>query len=277
MKQVILNNKMYRYTANQNNSTNQIAIFLLGALQDISSVSAFSEHFSETLNCITVEIPGTGFAQALEPTVTIREQTEMLIDFIQYMDIKSAHIIGFSYATAIAVELCAQWKGVKSLSICGGIPGIPSSGVMATKRMIAAAMQSKEEFATSFIDSLTVDNPKIPRSLGIKKAMRRNISKMEDDRIQMFFDNSVRLLVHKPSDISHISVPSLICAAEFDPYVTKEVAKQFSDELSNSSFYEIKNADHLAHLQYPNIVARALILLASSSVTVERTLAELTI
>ncbi|WP_390335397.1 alpha/beta fold hydrolase [Veronia pacifica] len=276
MKNVILNNKMYRYTIHENKSTDQVAIFLLGALQDIESVTHFSRAFSETLTCITVEVPGTGYADPLAPTTTIRDQSQMLIDFIEHMDIDAAHIIGFSYATAISVELCSLWSGVKSLSICGGVPGIPSSGIHATKKMIASTMQGKSEFAATFIESLTVDNSDIPRSRVIKKAMQKSISRLADERIQMFFDNSVRLLVHKPTNLDAIQVPALVCAAEFDPYVTTQVAKSFSDNLRNSSYIEIKNADHLVHLQHPDVVAEALIALASSSVNVEQRLQTLT-
>ncbi|MEZ8028344.1 alpha/beta fold hydrolase [Enterovibrio norvegicus] len=272
MKQVILNNKTYRYTVRENSETSQVAIFLLGALQDIESVRSYSDEFSKTLTCVTVEIPGTGFAELLDPTVSIREQSKMLVDFIEFMRIESAHVIGFSYATAISVELCSVWKGVKSLSICGGVPGIPKSGIAATKRMIASAMLGKLEFANSFIESLTSENPDIPRSRAIKKAMRSNISNLDESRIQQFFDNSVRLLVHKPTNIHEIAIPAVICAAEHDPYVTTQVARDFSNALQNSHFYEIKNADHLAHLQHPDKVSKALILLASSAVNVEKSL-----
>ncbi|WP_087022885.1 alpha/beta fold hydrolase [Thaumasiovibrio subtropicus] len=277
MKQVILNNKMYRYTVMENTSTKQVAIFLLGALQDIESVSKYTEQFSKILTCITVEIPGTGYAEPLDPTVSIHDQGCILLDFINYMDISSAHIIGFSYATAIAVELCHIWPGVKSLSICGGVPGIPQSGVAATKNMIAASMLGKSAFAKSFIESLTVNRDDIPRQRVIKKAMEKNISQLEEDRIQMFFNNSVRLLVHKPINLDKIAIPAVICAAEHDPYVTTKIAKEFAQQLPNSHYYEIPKSDHLAHLEQPEKVTKALILLASSAVSIERTLNELTV
>ncbi|PKF48618.1 alpha/beta hydrolase, partial [Enterovibrio nigricans] len=260
----------------QNDSTNQVAIFLLGALQDIESVTSFTEAFSKTLTCITVEVPGTGYAEPLESAISIREQSEMLLDFINYMKIESAHVIGFSYATAISVELCNIWRGVKSLSICGGVPGIPASGIAATKRMIAATMQSKSDFAKTFIDSLTVNHPDIPRANVIKRAMEKSISRLADERIDMFFDNSVRLLVHKPTNVEQISVPTMVCAAEHDPYVTTKVAKEFSDKLPNSHYVEIKNSDHLVHLEQPEKVAKALIALALSAVSVEQMLQPLT-
>lgn len=124
----ILNGNHYRYSFHHCPGSDQYAIFLLGALQDIESVDSFSKHFATKLNCITVEVPGTGHTENLESTISIRTQAMMLLDLIDYLGVNSAHIIGFSYATAVAVELCDIWPNVLTMSICGGVPGIPSSG-----------------------------------------------------------------------------------------------------------------------------------------------------
>lgn len=268
----ILNGNYFRYSIYPSETeTSQYAIFLLGALQDIESVDTYSRHFSKTLNCITIEVPGTGCTDPIDSTISIRTQTQMLLDLIEHLKLKSAHVIGFSYATAISIELCDIWQGVLSLSICGGVPGIPKSGRHATKQMIAASMIGPREFAQSFTESLTVVNENIPRNRAIIKATKRNIEKMPQSRIDIFFENSVRLLVHTPSNLN-ISVPSTICVGEFDPYVTKETAEEFASNLKNSNFIIVNNADHLIHLQYPEKVAEILIAQSRASVQLSRTL-----
>ncbi|MDE1306263.1 hypothetical protein L9W77_04210 [Vibrio aestuarianus] len=52
-----------------------MSFFLLGALQDIESVDSFSRAFSQEINCLTVEVPGTGRTKPLDSTISIREQT----------------------------------------------------------------------------------------------------------------------------------------------------------------------------------------------------------
>ncbi|WP_087024064.1 alpha/beta fold hydrolase [Thaumasiovibrio subtropicus] len=271
MENIILNRKKYRYTIHKNEATDQVAIFLLGALQDIESVENFSNSFSKTLTCITVEIPGTGCADPIEPTVTIREQAQLLLDFITHMKIEKAHVIGFSYATAIAVEICDLWSGAQSLSVSVGVPGIPCTGRKATKKVMAATMIDKQTFARSFVENLLSDNETIPRGKVIKKAMLKSISNLPDERLEMFYDNSVRLLMHTPTNLN-LTIPSIICAGEHDPYCTTTLVKQFAKQVSNSRYHEIKAADHLAHLQHPEKVSNALILLASTSVHIEKTL-----
>lgn len=276
IQKIVLNGRQYRYRAYPSKHSDQFAIFLLGALQDIESVHAFSTRFATQLNCITIEVPGTGRTTPLDSTISIRDQAKMLKDLIHYLGIDKAHVMGFSYATAVAVELCDLWPNVLSLSICGGVPGIPSSGRFATKKMIAAAMESPVAFAKSFTHSLTITHPDIPRNSAIIRATEREVSKMEQERIDVFFENSARLLVHTPANIENINIPCTICVGEFDPYVTKEVAQEFSAKLNRSHFIVIKNADHLVHLQHPDKVADILIAQAASSVALQKTFASLT-
>ena len=271
----ILNGNHYRYSFYPCLGSEQTLVFLLGALQDIESVHSFSTHFATKMNCITIEVPGTGHTENLESTTSIRDQAIMLHDFIEYLGVRAAHIVGFSYATAVAVELCDIWPNVQSMSICGGVPGIPSSGRLATKKMIAAAMDTPDKFATSFTESLTVRNSDIPKNQAIIRATKRNITAMSQERIDVFFENSVRLLVHKPSNIQHITIPCTICVGELDPYVTKETAEQFSNQLKNSHLVIIKNADHLVHLQHPEKVAAAMLAQAETQQALQKTLAAL--
>lgn len=271
----VLNGNHYRYSHLNCDNSDQTIIFLLGALQDIESVQSFSTHFATKMNCITIEIPGTGHTENLESTISIRDQATMLRDFIGYLGISSAHVIGFSYATAVAVELCSLWPNVQSMSICGGVPGIPSSGRLATKKMIAAAMNSPSSFAASFTESLTVNNADIPKNKAIIRATERNIKAMPQERIDVFFENSVRLLVHTPSNIEQITVPCTICVGEFDPYVTKETAEKFAKTLNNSHLVVIKNADHLVHLQHPDKVARAMLAQVEAQLVLHNQLAEI--
>ncbi|WP_260261817.1 alpha/beta fold hydrolase [Vibrio intestinalis] len=272
----VLNGNQYRYSFYPCDDSDQHVIFLLGALQEIESVDSFSKSFANKLNCITIEVPGTGLTQPLDSTISIRDQTSMLLDLINYLGITSAHVIGFSYATAIAVELCDLWKNVLTLSIFGGVPGIPTSGRLATKKMIAAAMESPSDFAQTFTKSLTVNHPDIPRNNAIIKATERGVAKLEQERIDVFFENSVRLLVHTPTNIENISIPSTVCVGEYDPYVTTDIALEFANKLKNSHFVVLKNADHLAHLQHPEKVAAIMIAQASSLIELKKTLTSLT-
>ncbi|MCG9595125.1 alpha/beta hydrolase [Vibrio sp. Isolate25] len=272
----VLNGKHYRYSYQYCDDSEQYIVFLLGALQDIESVHSFSTQFATKMNCITIEIPGTGHTENLESTVSIRDQAIMLRDFIRYLGVEAAHIIGFSYATAVAVELCDIWPNVQSMSICGGVPGIPSSGRLATKKMIAAAMVSPSAFAQSFTESLTVLDDNIPKNKAIIRATVRNIKAMPQERIDVFFENSVRLLVHTPSHIDRITAPCTICVGEFDPYVTKETAEMFAQQLPNSHLVVIKNADHLVHLQHPETVVRAMLAQAEAQLLLQKQLATIT-
>lgn len=261
-----LNNNHYRYSVYENKCTDEYGILLLGALQEIESVESFSQHFSKTLNTIVIEAPGTGKTPPIHSSISIHEQAKTLLDIIKYLNIEKAHIFAFSYATALSVELCHLWGNVQTLSIAGGVPGIPESGRAATLNMIADAVRDKKQFAHTFVNSLTSDIPTIPRNKVIKRSAISGLQKYDSNRINSFIENSIRLLVHRPSSLSAVVAPCLICVGEHDPYVTQEVAYDFFKSLSNAHFLIIKNADHLMHLQYPEKIAQAMITLAQRSV-----------
>ena len=132
--------------------------------------------------------------------------------------------------------------------------------------MIADAVKDKKGFAHTFVNSLTSDIPSIPRNKAIKRSAISALQKYDSDRINSFIENSIRLLVHKPSHLAVIP-PCLVCVGEYDPYVTKEAAYNFFKSLKNAYFLVIKNADHLVHIQHPEKTAQAMITLAQSFVS----------
>ncbi|PKF50651.1 alpha/beta fold hydrolase [Enterovibrio nigricans] len=272
-EKIILNGNTFRFSFHPNENTGQTVIFMFGALQDIESVERYSKHFSQYVNCYSLELPGTGQTSVLDSRFSIQHQSEMLLEFINHKQLDSVHLIVFSYATAVAVELCKIWPNVLSMSVCCGVPGVPVSGRPATKVILGAALQpNTEEFASLFTKSLTVEDPEIPRNSAIIKATEKGVSKLQRERIDMFFENTVRLFVYSPRDLSGIRTPTTVLVGEADPYVTVDEAKQFSNSLPSSQFLTIKNADHFIHLQHPKVVAETMIERAKSFVMAERTL-----
>ncbi|MBX2809484.1 MAG: alpha/beta hydrolase [Cellvibrionaceae bacterium] len=260
---LMLDNQQYRYAKYENTETNQSAIFLLGALQEIESVQFFCEYFAKTLNVIVVELPGTGLNPPLPSTYPITGQSKFLLQFIEFLGLNSAHILAFSYSTAVAIELYSIWDGVLSISICGGVPGIPEAGRLRTIAMMADALRDRREFSKEFIDTLTVEDKNIPRGKVIARSAMQKVFKYTDAQLISFCENTIRLLGYKPSfNLSEISIPCSLCVGEKDPYVTHENALSFVKSLANCSFTRVKNSDHLVHIQHPEEIAKLMIFLA---------------
>ncbi|ADZ91129.1 alpha/beta fold hydrolase [Marinomonas mediterranea] len=256
----------YRYAIYGCEGSDNYGIFLLGALQEIATVEFFSKYFARTLNTIVIEAPGTGENAVLSGTVTIREQSKMVLDLIQCLGVEEAHIFAVSYGTAIGVELCDIWNGVKSLSVACGVPGIPESARMATIDVIAAARRDRKTFANTFVNVLTVDKDTIPKNDVIRRSVIRSVSKYDDYRAISFIENSIRLLAHKPTNLAAVSMPAVVIVGEHDPYATLKITKGFADQLQNAHYVVLKDADHLLHLQQPEKLAQALIALAKNQI-----------
>lgn len=272
MKEInlILDNIEYKYSIYRKNNDKKYVVFLLGALQDIDSVDNFSKYFSKTINTIVIEAPGTGHTAPLIGNISVRDQAEMVLKLIRHLDIERAHLVGFSYATTISVELCDLWDGVQSLSIGCGAPGIPKGNRTSTLGFIGAAMGGdKKHFGNFFADLMLSGEPSVPRGRAIHRSIVSGAMKFDDHRIESFVENTVRLLAYKPTNLDSITVPCLILVGEYDPYVTSEITQAFYSKLKNAHYVVIKNADHMIHLQYPEKVKEALITLAKNQIELE--------
>ena len=258
-KDVFLDGNHYRFSHFKNSKTKEIGVFLLGALQELESVDFFSKTFSTHINLFTLETPGTGMTKSLQATTSIREQALFVEKFLQAQNIKDVHLFVFSSSTAIAVELFSIHSGIKTISICGGIPGIPQSARYETTALLGDAIRSRNEFSKNFIDGLTVKELH-PKSKVIARSARQKVFKYSEEQMGCFIENTLRLLTYKPSfDLKKIDIPCLLCIGENDPYVTESEARQFVSSLQNGRFVRIKGADHLTHIQEPQATAEAML------------------
>lgn len=250
-----INKKSFRYSLKTNADSAQTTVILLGAMQYIESLSSYVEEAQRYSTVYVVELPGTGKNPALDSCFRIEDQTAYLRDFLCSQKIKKAHIVAFSYSTSIAVELSKTWP-VLSLSICCGVPSIPRSTRNKTKRMLSASTISALEFANEFTNCLTVKNTDIPRNSAIIRSTKSQIAKFTQADIDVFFENTVRLMTYSP-DLTHFQVPTVVVVGEYDPYVTVNDAREFASTI-NAYFVVLNNADHMIHIEYPERLSEIL-------------------
>ncbi len=259
---ITINDNLYRYAVYPNSETDESGIFLIGNLQEIESVEFFSTEFSKALNIIVIELPGTGLTDPLPAWYSIQDQAILLHDFIKKLKIESAHILAFSYAVPVALEFCLLYEGALSLSMCGGMAGIPTKSRADTMAIMAAALRDRKAFAEELIAGLTVVDKNIPRGHVIARSAKQKVYKYTDKQIDCFCENTIRILAYKPSNLSTISIPCLLFIGQLDPYVTPENATALSNQLTQCQLIYVPNADHLVHLEQSQTTADLMIQLA---------------
>ncbi|WNO10570.1 alpha/beta hydrolase [Teredinibacter sp. KSP-S5-2] len=263
VNEIWLNDHMYRYSVYKNHQIEfPLGVFLIGNLQEIESVEFFSEYFSKYLNLYVVEVPGTGLTNPLSATYSIQEQAKLLKEFLIRMGIPYAHLLAFSYATPVALELCLAWENIITLSMCGGMAGIPEPSRLDTMAILGDAIRNRKKFADAFIDGLTVEDKSIPRGKAISRSARQKVHKYTENQIRCFCENTVRILSYSPSDLSKIDIPCLLFIGKEDPYVTEKNALDLVNKLPFCEFEMIENADHLVHLEFPEKTANLMVKLA---------------
>jgi pimeloyl-ACP methyl ester carboxylesterase len=254
---IIIKNRLYRYAFYKNSHSNDYGIFLMGTLQDIESVNFFSHAFSQKLNLFVIEVPGTGLTTPLPAMFSMQDQADMLCDFIEHMRVPDAHVFSFSYSVPIALELCTKIPNrIHSLSMYGGMTGVANEFRSISMGILHDAIYDRKNFGESFINMMMTKEVEVPRSAIIARSAKQKILKQPQSQIDCFCENTIRLLSYKPSEkIPSIQQPCMLIIGKQDPYVTLKQASELAQQLPNCTFEIIPNADHLAHIEYPDIVA----------------------
>ncbi len=268
INEIWLNGYLYRYAYYQcAHEGAPLGVFLIGNLQEIESVNFFSEYFSGYLNLYVVEVPGTGLTDPLLAVDSIQDQSSLLLDFLECVNISNAHILAFSYATPVALELCVKWSGAITLSMCGGMVGIPKASRLTTMAILGDAIRDRKRFAEEFIKGLTVSDKSIPRGKVIARSARQKVFQYTEKQVRCFCENTVRILAYKPSDFSTLVIPCFLFIGKKDPYVTIENALNLVGLLPNCGFDVVENADHLVHLECPDVTAELMVRLAKETMS----------
>lgn len=265
--EIHINDLKYRYTYYEQNPNAPYGIFLMGTLQEIESVTYFSENFAEYLNLFVVEIPGLGHTDPLPSTYSIQDQAAMLLDFVKLLKIPSAHVMAISYSTPIAAEFCGLWPGARSLSLCGGTAGVDATLRRGSMVILAEAYNDRKAFAKRFIEGMTVNDPKIKNGKVIARRSRMHIYSHTDKQMECFCENTLRLLAYKPSkNLSRFKQPSLLFIGDQDPYVSRRKALELASALPNCEFQLIPHADHLVHIEYPELTTSLMLKLTQEDI-----------
>lgn len=127
MKTVVRGNEVFAATGGRAHSaTRPWLIFLHGSGQSSMTWTQQSRTFAyDGFNVAALDFPGHGQSEG-EPLTTIEAMADWVIDFMDKMEIVSAHIVGHSQGCLTAIELGARYpERVSSIAFIAGAGAIP--------------------------------------------------------------------------------------------------------------------------------------------------------
>ncbi len=232
-------------------------LLLSGAFQDKNSWKKYITAFCQDCRIILVDLPGAGDSDLLPYTYDLAFLTEALRKIVIELQVDKIDLICVSYGTPIGYSFAKKYpEKISHLILMGTMKKIPDEVWDATRYAVLKVQENKmHEFAVHVINTLTYreDPGKINNSKLVERILYGALVKMNEDHKKKFIENTTRLLVQPPLDISGtMNTKSLIVTGEYDVYTKPGYCREIAQSIRNSVFLTVKNADHLFHLeQYP--------------------------
>lgn len=233
-------------------------LLLSGAFQDKYSWKRYINAFCQNYRIILVDLPGAGESDILPYNYDLTFLTEALNEVVQDLKVKKIELICVSYGTPVGYSFAKKYpEKISHLLLMGTMRKIPDEVREVTKNVVLEVKENRmHEFAVDVINTLTYrESPeKINNFRLVERILYGGLVKMNEDFKKKFIENTTRLLVHAPLDISvKVNAKALVLTGEYDVYTKPEYCRDIAKSINNSVFLTICNADHLFHLEQFNI------------------------
>jgi 3-oxoadipate enol-lactonase len=205
---------------------------------------------------IAPDLKGVGRSAVLEAPVTISNYADDLTDLLAVMEIREPVIIGFSLGVMIAVELYgrASLRPRALVLACGLVTAGKRDG---TEAMLARALTlgptafATEQAQAVFGAAFKRSHPDVVADFVQWRSAMDQSSLHHAFRAAYGFDLS--------SELTQISCPTLVMAAEDDPFVDPDLGRAMAGRIPGAEFLLIEGCGHMAPIEQPATFEQAIL------------------
>ena len=209
-----------------------------------SQVSSLSDH-----SIITYDLLGHGKTPYNKEEITLNDFSDQLDYLLKFLKIDKINLVGFSLGSLIALDFASKFQDkLKSLTLIGTTyKRTEEQRALVIERFEQAKLNkpiSKQALKRWFTDEYLENHPEI------YDQFIKILTKDDDDHLN--FLKAYKLFANHQYDIGmikHIIPKTLIMTGSDDLGSTVQMSKSLSDDLTNSSFIEIKNGKHLCSIE----------------------------
>jgi pimeloyl-ACP methyl ester carboxylesterase len=198
---------------------------------------------------ITYDLLGHGRTPYGKEEVTLNDFSNQLDDLLQFLKIDKINLVGFSLGSLVALDFASKFQDkLKSLILIGTTyKRTEEQRALVIERFEQAKSNnpiSKQALKRWFTDKYLNNHPEIYGQF------IEILTKDEDDHLN--FLKAYKLFANHQDDINiikNIKTKTLIMTGSGDTGSTVQMSKSLSNDLTNSSFIEIKNGKHLCSIE----------------------------
>jgi pimeloyl-ACP methyl ester carboxylesterase len=209
-----------------------------------SQVSSLSDH-----SIITYDLLGHGKTPFNKEEVTLNDFSDQLDYLLKFLKIDKINLVGFSLGSLVALDFASKFQDkLKSLTLIGTTyKRTEEQRALVIERFEQAKLNkpiSKQALKRWFTDQYLKDHPEI------YDQFIKILTKKDEDHLN--FLKAYKLFANHQDDIDtikNIKTKTLIMTGSDDTGSTVQMSKSLSNDLTNSSFIEIKNGKHLCSIE----------------------------
>ena len=256
-----------RYAA-MGDPKNPPLLLLHGVPENLQAWYAVAPPLSKNFYVIAVDWPGFGGSDPLEmkENYTSRHFAEVIVDFMDTMDIPKAHLVAtdISLLPALLVGLEYPDRVIK-LAVMDGIPfPRPQYSSWELKSFARKGSIIAKALVSWFpwISAQIVYIKGFYRGHSIPKEVRQEFakdgkSKAGQEAFLSYFQNFRKSQEYFETRAKELKTPVLVLWGQHDRFINKKLGQEIAETLPNAELKIIEKTGHYVHMDNPKELARA--------------------
>ncbi|MBE1555424.1 alpha/beta fold hydrolase [Sporosarcina limicola] len=232
-------------------------IFFNPLASDFTVWKSMVNFFKEDYEVVLIDYPGYGLSP-YEPIQSLEWLSDKILSQLQTLDLKPTHLIGYSFGSWIAQRLAtSELLNIKTLSLIGSSAHVYQLGIFMTEGWLeiletcGVDAMLKQLSYWSFHPLTFQQNPKL---LNIYvRSSKKGINNIETLKDQIKAISNYQ----EATDLSRISVPTLILRGEYDISYPKFCSEKLIKLIKDTTYIEIEHSAHSTLWEQPKEVIKA--------------------
>jgi pimeloyl-ACP methyl ester carboxylesterase len=235
--------------AYQRQGRGPVLLLLHGGVSDSRVWRVELASFSDDFTVVAWDAPGCGQSTDAPEDFTMAEYACCLAAFVDALGLGPVHVLGHSWGSTLALELCQQRRDlVRSLVLVGSYAGWAGS-------LAPDEVESRLEFALATAEALPLEPSSIPGLFSDVMPVDRTaelMTVMSQIRAPATRTMAKALAAADLRNaLTDIDVPTLIVAGEQDIRSTLTIATDLARRLPNASLVVLAGLGHECYLESP--------------------------
>ena len=239
--------------AYDHSGTGDVVLFLHGIGGNRTNWHAQLPTFAEKFHAVAWDARGYGLSDDYSGPLDFGDFAKDILSLLDYLSVRTAHIIGLSMGGRIALDLMARSPDrVKTLTLSG-------TRVSFTQR----TPEEREEFIRLRKKPLVEDDkeprdiaPIVARALMGARATEAHLQQLVDSISNLHKESYIKAIeastyYDRSAALEDIRVPTLLLYGSDDCLNRPELGREISAKIAGARFLEIPGAGHLCNIEAP--------------------------